>query len=80
MGVAELCVDGEPGGTHSHKPRSQRAAPGDLAEPGRLGKDPKSSPGGPQGHAFHSTHWPRARTPQKATPLREAESLAPAVG
>lgn len=69
MGVAELCAEGESGGTHSHKPRSQRAAPGDLAEPGRRGKDPKSSPGGPPGPRLSqhplagSPHTPEGHAP-----------------
>lgn len=70
-GVPKRSTEGGPGRTHSHKPRSQSVAPRDLVEPGLGGKDPRSSPRSPQGHAFHSTHWPGARTPQKATPLPE---------
>lgn len=66
-------MEGGPGGIHSHKPRSRRAAPGDLAQPGQ-GKRPEAPPQ-PPGHALHNTHWPGARTPQKATPPPRALGL-----
>lgn len=72
MGVPELCEEGESGGTHSHKPRSQTAAPGNLAKLGWGEKTRRAAPAAPRATPLTA---PIGQEP--AHPSRPRPSLSP---
>lgn len=71
MGVPECCEEGESGGTHSYKPRSQTAAPGHLEKLDWGEKTRRAAPAAPRATPFTA---PIGQEP--AHPIRPRPSLS----